>query len=198
VALPTALVLQNLDLVTRLARKLRLTPRSSVWDDAIQAGNMGLVLAAERFDELQGTPFREYARAFVAGAIKDALKAEALVRPTRYALDRGASGLARLELDAVYEHHRVPAALVNTGVEDAAADTLDRKRQASDVRSTLSELGRPQRMAIEAVLAGKTLPQHARRARIAARTAVHHFSTGLQELIELFAESYPTDRPPDW
>ncbi len=65
-----------LPLVRRLAlRRAGLLPASVDLDDLIGAGMLGLIDAADRFDEARGIPFECYARVRVEGAMIDALRA---------------------------------------------------------------------------------------------------------------------------
>lgn len=129
-ALPTAaLVLEHLDLVPRLARKLRLTPKSFLWEDAIQAGSVGLVEAATRFDPARGVQFREYAWKFVQGAIADVLNTDSIVRQPRDHLK---------PLPAVEFHEKHGA--TETDAEEDAADDLDARRRRHDLRVATGEL----------------------------------------------------------
>jgi RNA polymerase sigma factor for flagellar operon FliA len=51
-------------------------PKSVDLDDLIAAGMLGLIDAADRFDETRGIPFEAYSRRRIQGAILDALRAE--------------------------------------------------------------------------------------------------------------------------
>lgn len=65
-----------LPLVRRLAlRRAGLLPASVDVDDLIGAGMLGLIDAADRFDQARGIPFECYARTRVEGAMIDALRA---------------------------------------------------------------------------------------------------------------------------
>lgn len=192
---PTAaLIVEHLDLVPRLARKLRLSPNSSVWDDAIQAGRIGLIEAAARFAE-GGAPFREYARKFVLGAIKDALSADTVVRPSRHALARG-SVVSHIDLDAAYAFQRVPGALVDLGLEERAAEELDSRRRIAELRAAVRELPAEQREAVGAVCEGLTVAEYARRKRQPTRTVFDAFAAGREALAEHPPiQTEPTDIP---
>lgn len=171
---PHALIIEHLDLVPRLARKLRLSPNSSVWDDAIQAGRMGLIEAAARYDAALGAPFREYARKFVTGAIKDVLSADSVVRPSRHAVARGSS-VDHVELDAALAYQRVPAALVDSDTEERAAADLDSARRVHELRAAVRELPKEQRDVIAVACSDGSVEEFARRKGIGRRTAYDHF-----------------------
>ena len=57
----------------RLASRV---PKSVEIDDLIAAGMLGLIDAADRWDESRGIPFEAYSRRRIQGAILDALRAE--------------------------------------------------------------------------------------------------------------------------
>lgn len=190
-----ALVMAHLDIVPRLARKLRLTPRSSVWDDAIQAGRMGLLNAAERFNPERGTPFPAYAREFVLNEIKLALIAEPVVRPSWYSKAKGASA-ACVELDDVYAARRVPEALAPRDVEERVADGIDQRQRMRELDATVRELSPKQESAIQAVRSGASVSEYAQSQGMPVRTASLHFASGREELRALFAESGGFVEPP--
>jgi len=66
---------------TALAKGIALrlagrVPKSVEIDDLVAAGMLGLIDAAERWDESRGIPFEAYSRRRIQGAILDALRAE--------------------------------------------------------------------------------------------------------------------------
>jgi RNA polymerase sigma-B factor len=63
-----ALILENMDFVRALAR--RYSDRGEPLDDLIQVGMVGLINAADRFDETRGTDFRSFAAPTVLGEIR--------------------------------------------------------------------------------------------------------------------------------
>jgi RNA polymerase sigma factor (sigma-70 family) len=68
---------QNLALVRRIARRVsRRAKRSGAldFDDLVQAGALGMLEAAERFDPQYGVSFKAYARKRVLGAMYDELR----------------------------------------------------------------------------------------------------------------------------
>lgn len=177
-----SLIVEHLDLVPRLARKLRLSPHSSVWDDAIQAGRMGLIEAAERYIPELGTPFREYAVWFVLGALKGALSNEPLLsptrRPSREAIERNEE-VEYLEFDAVTCGQRVPRQLVDMDVEDRAAEALDAKRLAAQVRAAVRELPEKPAGAAAAILSDLMTPtQYAEAKGISQRSVFYYLADG--------------------
>lgn len=190
-ASPThALVVESLELVPRLARKLQLSPKSSVWDDAIQAGRVALIEAAARFDAASGVPFRGYARKFVLGAIKETLSAEHMVRPSRY------EGAPVVELDAAYASPRVPAALVDRDVEETQAEALDLERRKANLRAAVRELPPEQSAAIEAVCSGAAMAQYARDEGLPVETARDRIYAAKEKLRALSADSAANCGPP--
>lgn len=66
---------------TALAKGIALrlagrVPKSVDMDDLVAAGMLGLIEAADRFDESRGIPFEAYSRRRIQGAILDTLRAE--------------------------------------------------------------------------------------------------------------------------
>ena len=115
-----------LPLVRRLAlRRAGLLPASVDVDDLIGAGMLGLIDAADRFDEARGIPFECYARTRVEGAMIDALRAgDHLTRKDRR--EQREAGKAELKLRS--KLHREPT-----------HDELDRAR--GGVREAISHAG---------------------------------------------------------
>ena len=95
-----------LPLVRRLAlRRAGLLPASVDLDDLIGAGMLGLIDAADRFDEARGIPFECYARTRVEGAMIDALRSgDHLTRKERR--EQREAGKAELKLRS--RLHREP------------------------------------------------------------------------------------------
>jgi RNA polymerase sigma factor for flagellar operon FliA len=86
-------------LVRRMARQLhaRLPPSVQV-DDIIQAGMIGLMDAANRFEEAQGNQFQTYASQRIRGAMLDELREnDWLPRATRKSLRKIESTIQKLE-----------------------------------------------------------------------------------------------------
>jgi RNA polymerase sigma factor for flagellar operon FliA len=72
-----AAIVNNLDLVKSLARRLReRVPASVTIDDLTSAGTIGLIEAADRFDPRRGLQFRSYAQHRIRGAMLDFLRGE--------------------------------------------------------------------------------------------------------------------------
>jgi len=86
-------------LVRRMAHHLAARLPSSVQiDDIIQAGMMGLMDAAARFEESQGNQFETYATQRIRGAMLDELRQnDWLPRSTRKSLRRIESAMHKLE-----------------------------------------------------------------------------------------------------
>jgi RNA polymerase sigma factor for flagellar operon FliA len=86
-------------LVRRMAHHLAAKlPASVEVDDIIQAGMLGLMDAAARFEEGQGTQFETYASQRIRGAMLDELRQnDWLPRSVRQALRRLDGAVARLE-----------------------------------------------------------------------------------------------------
>jgi RNA polymerase sigma factor for flagellar operon FliA len=70
-----ALVLEHLPLVRAIAARLRTTlPEHVDFDDLVQAGTMGLIDAAHKFDSNKQVEFSSYAKYRIRGAILDSLR----------------------------------------------------------------------------------------------------------------------------
>jgi RNA polymerase sigma factor for flagellar operon FliA len=94
-----ARITQFAPLVRRMAHHLAARLPSSVQvDDLIQAGMIGLMDAAARFEESQGNQFETYATQRIRGAMLDELRQnDWLPRSTRKALRRIESAMHKLE-----------------------------------------------------------------------------------------------------
>jgi RNA polymerase sigma factor for flagellar operon FliA len=111
-ALDTRLV-KTLPFVEALARRMAATmPHSIDIGDLVQDGVIGLIDAAQRFDEDRGIKFETFAERRVRGAMIDALRREAWPRGVRR---------ARRELEAAREALRR-----ETGSEPSVADLAAR------------------------------------------------------------------------
>jgi RNA polymerase sigma factor for flagellar operon FliA len=86
-------------LVKRIAHHMMLKlPGSVEVDDLIQAGMMGLLDAATRYDELRGAQFETYAAQRIRGAMLDELRgADWLPRSMRRDMRRIESAISRLQ-----------------------------------------------------------------------------------------------------
>jgi RNA polymerase sigma factor (sigma-70 family) len=72
-----AAILQDLDLVNRIARNFqRRVPPCVAFDDLASAGMIGLIQAVDRFDQTRGLKFRTYAQHRIWGAMQDFLREE--------------------------------------------------------------------------------------------------------------------------
>ncbi len=69
------LVEENLDLVRQIAKfVMKSLPPCFELDDLVQAGNIGLMDAATKYDPSRGVPFRVYASQRVRGEIKESCR----------------------------------------------------------------------------------------------------------------------------
>ena len=75
------LICQNIGLVHSCAR--RFIGRGIEYDDLFQAGCMGLVKAADGFEEERGLRFSTYAVPMIAGEIRRFLRSEGMVKVSR-------------------------------------------------------------------------------------------------------------------
>jgi RNA polymerase sigma factor for flagellar operon FliA len=106
-------VAKTLPFVEALARRMAASmPHSIDIGDLVQDGVMGLIDAAQRFDEDRGIKFETFAERRVRGAIIDALRREAWPRGVRR---------VRRELEAAREELRR-----ETGAEPSVADLAAR------------------------------------------------------------------------
>jgi RNA polymerase sigma-B factor len=110
------LIEQHLPLVRSLAR--RYVGRGEHFEDALQAGALGLVKAAERFDARRGVAFASFAIPTIAGEIKHFLRDEAapvrLPRREQEACSRLRA--ARRELRALLRRAPTDGEVAATGV----------------------------------------------------------------------------------
>jgi RNA polymerase sigma-B factor len=67
-----ALIMRHRSLVPRVARSFRSA--GFPWEDLLQAGTIGLILAVDRFDPARGAPFAGYAAALVRGELQHLLR----------------------------------------------------------------------------------------------------------------------------
>ncbi|MBO5138270.1 MAG: sigma-70 family RNA polymerase sigma factor [Bacilli bacterium] len=74
-------VLENMNLVYYIVNKY--SPYSSNRDDLYQAGQLGLVNAAKRFDESKGVSFSTYACKYIMGEVFKCMREDKCVRVSR-------------------------------------------------------------------------------------------------------------------
>ena len=111
-----SLVLDHLELVDRCARRFR--GWGEPHDDLVQAGRLGLIHAARRYDATRGVPFPAYAVPMVLGAIRHHLRDHGAVlrgprdgrRPVVDELDDGSTPVT--EPPAAYETVELRLALL--------------------------------------------------------------------------------------
>jgi len=146
---------------TALAKGIALrlagrVPKSVEMDDLIAAAMLGLIDAADRYDQSRGIPFEAYSRRRIQGAVLDALRAEDhLTRRERRAgreADRAEERM-RMKLKrelTVEEAHQarrgvprtLPHAQTFVPIEDADDGTFDRSLDAFARLSTAEDIGR--------------------------------------------------------
>lgn len=97
------LVLQNAGLVGRLAQRLGARGRDR--DDLFQAGCLGLLLAADRFDPGRGTRFSTYAVPYILGEMRKCL---AGARTRAWRARRVAERVSRAQADLARKLGRQP------------------------------------------------------------------------------------------
>lgn len=82
------LVEENMDLVRTIARAVvAKLPPSFELDDLVQAGALGLMDAATKYDEGKGVPFRAYAAVRIRGEIKESCRRRRYRENTHEELD---------------------------------------------------------------------------------------------------------------
>lgn len=85
---PNPLVEQNLDLVDPIARRIAKTlPACFEVQDLQQAGRLGLLDAAAKFDRHRGVPFRAYAQKRILGEIYSSIQGRTYRDATCSSLD---------------------------------------------------------------------------------------------------------------
>lgn len=103
-----AAIVQNMDLVRHIARRLQQrVPPCVTFDDLSSAGTIGLMQAVDRFNAVHGVSFKTYARYRIRGAMLDYLRGEdPLSRETRRRIrqsDRAVTAPVTISLDQLPE-----------------------------------------------------------------------------------------------
>src|SRR5215203_6715244 len=113
-------VIAGIPFVEHLARRVAATmPHSIDLGDLVQDGVIGLIDAAERFDEARGIKFETFAERRIRGAMIDALRKDAWPRGVRR---------VRRELEAAREKLRASLGHEPSLADLAAAVGSDEKR----------------------------------------------------------------------
>lgn len=136
----TELIEDHLSLVNDVVNRVAVHfPRHVDRDELARAGALGLVEAAQRFDDSRGVPFHRFAAQRIRGAIIDS------VRSTDWA-PRSLRALARqldeVEQDLAKKLGRMPAADVTAAALDMTGDELYRLRNLL-FRSTMVAFDSP-------------------------------------------------------
>lgn len=79
-------ILKNLPLVRAVAR--RFSGRGAEPEELVQAGSIGLIIAAKSFDKTRGVSFASYAFRFIEGEIRRFIRENTLIRLPRSAVER--------------------------------------------------------------------------------------------------------------
>jgi RNA polymerase sigma factor (sigma-70 family) len=134
-----AAILQNVDLVNNLAKRLqRRLPPCVTFDDLRSAGMIGLIEAIDRFDASRGLELRTFAQHRISGAMLDFLRAEdPLSRAERRRLRESgstATGPVTVSLD------EMPSRLWSrmVGIHDHAAEASLLRSELREMRQCLS------------------------------------------------------------
>lgn len=186
---PHALVTGHLWLPPTRCRALGLRRSHSVWDDAVQEGNIGLMKAAQRFDADRGVRFEHYARSWVDSAIKTHLCTLGPVRePTRRVRDRAARGerAHARTTEAVEE-------LAPDGFDESALlDAIDQRAHDTWMREQLAALPRRELAAVWATARGIGPAEFISRVGVRSRETYRIWkNAGLAKLVAAAAECPP-------
>ncbi|MBW3665640.1 MAG: sigma-70 family RNA polymerase sigma factor [Actinobacteria bacterium] len=137
-----ALILEHLDLVQHVVNQVAARyPRHVDRDELWNAGALGLVDAARRFDPDAGTPFPRYAAIRVRGAIIDSTRSRDWAPRTVRRRIRHANSAAE---DFAVEHGRHPEPDELAAAMGVSTERLDRIRRNA-VNASLLHLDRPVR-----------------------------------------------------
>jgi RNA polymerase sigma factor for flagellar operon FliA len=132
-------IVQNLDIVNSLARRLRRrVPPCVTLDDLTSAGTIGLIKAVDRFDGSRGLKFRSYAQHRVMGAMLDFLREEDPLSRAERRRVRESAPVSNLP--ATISLDQLPAPVVNrlVAIEDRAAYALLVRAEIRNIRQCLS------------------------------------------------------------
>ncbi len=109
-----ALVLDHLELVKAIAGSLlRNFPPCIEFDDLVQEGNLGLMRAAELYDDTRGVTFKAYAKTRIRGAIIDANRRRHYRNSTHAPLEDAPEQWRNPEYDDWIDRGRRKRALTN-------------------------------------------------------------------------------------
>ena len=78
-------ILKNLPLVRAVAK--RFSGRGAEPEELVQAGSVGLIIAAKSFDKTRGVSFASYAFRFIEGEIRRCIRENTLIRLPRSAVE---------------------------------------------------------------------------------------------------------------
>src|SRR5256885_5162714 len=150
-------ILANTGLAKGIALRLAgRVPKSVDMDDLVAAAMLGLIDAADRYDQSRGIPFEAYSRRRIQGAVLDALRAEDYLtrrerrvgREADRAEERMRIRLKReLTVEEAHQARRgvprtLPHAQTFIPVEDADDGTLDTSLDAFARLSSAEDIGR--------------------------------------------------------
>ena len=126
----------NLGLVHTLARGF--SGRGVPYDDLVQEGTVGLMHAAEGFDERRQVRFSTYAACWIRRALIDALDGERIIRiPAKARRRMAAIARAESELRAMHSATPTPAAIAERA--GLSVDQVDTLQAAAQVTASLDE-----------------------------------------------------------
>lgn len=106
------MILEELQLASRIARYIhQRMPPHVLLEDLVQAGVIGLIDAAHKYDPAKAVPFRAYATFRIRGAIMDSLRA----------MDWGPRNLRRKQRQLQKAHHLLSSKLSRNPTEQELA-----------------------------------------------------------------------------
>lgn len=162
---------QHLGMVRATARRLsQRLPPSVELDDLIQAGSLGLMRAAERYDDASPVPFEHYAHRRVLGSMRDSIRRGEWRAITAAPLDEAST----------------------RSTSDAEVDATHQER-CSQVRYALDKLTPRQRQVLLMLVCQSLSPEFAAQAlRVSPQRVLALRSAGLAQLRGMLEHLRPT------
>ncbi len=177
-----ARVEQHLKIVDPLARHYAASSGLDQ-DDLRQVGLLGLLRAAERFEDTRAVPFIAFAKPHIRGAILHYLRdGAALVRIPRR--DQERSGQGDLPMNAAKQGRSlIPIDPDFAQALESINTDVDQASNRMQAMQALAQLNKPEREAVtEVVLKGQSLRQAGRCIGVSAMTVQRRLKRGLNSL----------------
>ena len=134
-----ALIESNMRLVLKIANEF--LGRGLSWDDLVSEGNMGLVIAARRFDPSRGAKFSTYSAWWIKQAIRQALAEQTQTIRVPVGTQLNSRRIKRSVRKLTLELNRVPTNEEVAADAKVATATVDRLRDTRQVdMQSLNEL----------------------------------------------------------